>query len=133
MLCSPNCMQMMFRPTSIVAPLMLPRLPGIAMEALGTWMSSTRLRLNSFKTKFSWLGTRQQRAKLDMVALAADFPHFIFSSVVRDPGPGTYFCSSPKLTQPFLLLSTPPIAHCCPLPYSHCYCYSCPQFRRFQA
>src|SRR6218665_2319290 len=30
-----------------------------------------------------------------------------------DPGPGTYFCSSPKLTQPFLLLSTPPIAHCC--------------------
>src|SRR6218665_3193253 len=29
MLCSPNCMQMMFRPTSIVAPLMLPRLPGL--------------------------------------------------------------------------------------------------------
>src|SRR6218665_1946344 len=86
MLCSPNCMQMMFRPTSIVAPLMLPRLPGIAMEALGTWMSSNRLRLNSFKTKFSWIGTRQQLAKLDMVALAADFPHFIFSSVVRGLG-----------------------------------------------
>ena len=29
--------------------------------------------------KFIWLGTRQQLAKLDMVALAADFPHFIFS------------------------------------------------------
>src|SRR6218665_694432 len=46
-------------------------------------------------------------------------------------GPGTYFCFSPKLTQPFLLLSTSPIAHCCPFAYSHCYCYSCPQFRRF--
>src|SRR6218665_1225911 len=49
----------------------------IAMEALGTWISSNRLRLNSLKTKFIWLGTRQQLAKLDMVALAADFPHFI--------------------------------------------------------
>src|SRR6218665_598799 len=39
-------------------------------------MSSNRLRLNSLKTKFIWLGTRQQLAKLDMIALAADFPHF---------------------------------------------------------
>src|SRR6218665_4082566 len=36
--------------------------------------------------KFIWLGTRQQLAKLAMVALAADFPHFIFPSVVRDLG-----------------------------------------------
>src|SRR6218665_739881 len=62
------------------------RAMSIAMEALGTWMSSNRLRFNSLKTKFIWLGTRQQLAKLDMVALAANFPHFIFSSVVRDLG-----------------------------------------------
>ena len=49
-------------------------------------MSSNRLRLNSLKTKFIWLGTRQQLAKLDMVALATNFPNFIFSSVVRDLG-----------------------------------------------
>src|SRR6218665_2198326 len=56
----------------------------IAMEALGTWMSSNLLRLNSLKTKFIWLGTRKQLAKLDMATHTADFPHFIFSSVVRD-------------------------------------------------
>jgi len=56
------------------------------MEALGTWMSSNRLRLNFLKTKFVWLGVRQQLAKLDMATLAAEFPHFIFSSVVRDLG-----------------------------------------------
>src|SRR6218665_683116 len=35
------------------------RAMSIAMEALGTWMSSNRLRLNSLKTKFIWLGPRQ--------------------------------------------------------------------------
>ena len=49
-------------------------------------MSSNRLRLNSLKTQFIWLGTRQQLAKLDMAALATAFPHFVFSSVVRDLG-----------------------------------------------
>src|SRR6218665_1636085 len=39
------------------------RAMSIAMDALGTWMSSNRLRLNSLKTKFIWLGTRQQLAK----------------------------------------------------------------------
>src|SRR6218665_2752104 len=42
--------------------------------------------LNSLKTKFLWLGTRQKLAKLDMATLAAEFPHFISSSVVRDLG-----------------------------------------------
>src|SRR6218665_3131728 len=32
------------------------------MGALGAWMSSNRLRLNSAKTQFIWLGTRQQLA-----------------------------------------------------------------------
>src|SRR6218665_3391303 len=45
------------------------------MEALGSWMSSNRLRLNPHKTQFIWLGTRQQLAKLDMVALTSAFPH----------------------------------------------------------
>src|SRR6218665_3440105 len=50
------------------------------IEALGSWMSSNRLRLNPHKTQFIWLGTRQQLAKLDMVALTSAFPHFTFSS-----------------------------------------------------
>jgi len=49
-------------------------------------MSSNLLHLNSLKTEFIWLGTRQQLAKLDMATLAAEFPHFSFSSVVRDLG-----------------------------------------------
>ena len=56
------------------------------MDALGSWMSSNRLRLNPHKTQFIWLGTRQQLAKLDMVALTSAFPHFTFSSAVRDLG-----------------------------------------------
>src|SRR6218665_3059082 len=40
------------------------------MRALETWMSSNRLRLNSAKTQFIWLGTRQQLARLDMAALS---------------------------------------------------------------
>src|SRR6218665_278679 len=56
------------------------------MEALGSWMSSNCLRLNPHKTQFIWLGTRQQLAKLDMVALTSAFPHFTFSSTVRDLG-----------------------------------------------
>jgi len=42
--------------------------------------------LNPHKTQFIWLGTRQQLAKLDMVALTSAFPHFTFSSTVRDLG-----------------------------------------------
>src|SRR6218665_3794713 len=53
------------------------------MEALGSWMSSNRLRLNPHKTQFIWLGTRQQVTKLDMVALTFAFPHFTFSSTVH--------------------------------------------------
>src|SRR6218665_3411969 len=56
------------------------------MEALGSGMSSNRLRLNPHKPQFIWLGPRQQLAKLDMVALTSAFPHFTFSSTVRDLG-----------------------------------------------
>src|SRR6218665_383541 len=50
------------------------------MGAFGAWMSSNRLRLNSAKTQFIWLGTRQQLAHLDMAALSAAFPLLTFSS-----------------------------------------------------
>ena len=57
-----------------------------AMGALADWMSSNRLRLNAQKTKFIWLGTWQQLAKLDHNALSAEFPNMSFSSEVRDLG-----------------------------------------------
>src|SRR6218665_2279400 len=51
------------------------------LDVLETWMST-----NPSKTQFIWFGTRQQLAKLDLSAIAADFPHFIFSPVVCDLG-----------------------------------------------
>ena len=62
------------------------RAMSLALGALEAWMSSNRLRLNPSKTQFIWLGTRQQLAKLDLSTIAADFPQFVFSSVVRDLG-----------------------------------------------
>src|SRR6218665_814300 len=56
------------------------------MRAIETWMSSNRLRLNSAKTQFIWLGTRQQLARLDMAALSDAFSLLSFSSSVRDLG-----------------------------------------------
>src|SRR5688572_5052725 len=53
------------------------------LDALGMWMSSNRLCLNSAKTKFIWLGTWQQLAKLDLATLAAEFPSYTFSATVR--------------------------------------------------
>ena len=53
---------------------------------LEKWMASNRLRLNSAKTKFMWLGTRQQLAKLNLLFLSAKFPGFTFSASVRDLG-----------------------------------------------
>ena len=41
---------------------------------LETWMSTNHLRLNPSKTKFIWFGTQQQLGKLDLSAVAADFP-----------------------------------------------------------
>src|SRR6218665_726596 len=56
------------------------------LDVLQTWMSTNHLRLNPSKTQFISFGTRQQLAKLDLSAVAADFPHFIFSPVVHDLG-----------------------------------------------
>jgi hypothetical protein len=57
-----------------------------AADTLTAWLSSNRLRLNSSKTQYIWLGTRQQLAKLDLASLATDFPHVTFSTSVRDLG-----------------------------------------------
>src|SRR6218665_2548560 len=56
------------------------------MRALETSMSSNRFRLNSAKTQFIWLGTRQQLSQLDRAALSDSFPLLTFSSAVRDLG-----------------------------------------------
>src|SRR6218665_4181602 len=58
----------------------------LATGALVAWMSSNRLRLNPSKTQYIWLCTRQQLAKLDLVAMALRFPHLAFSLTVRDLG-----------------------------------------------
>src|SRR6218665_3858974 len=57
-----------------------------AMGALADWVSLNRLRLNARKTKFIWLGTRQQLAKINLDALSTEFPTMSFSQVVRDLG-----------------------------------------------
>src|SRR6218665_714884 len=59
---------------------------GHVLGKFETWMSSNRLRLNPAKTKFMWLGTRQQLAKLNLDALANKFPSYTFSATARDLG-----------------------------------------------
>src|SRR6218665_2255604 len=58
----------------------------LATGAPVAWMSSNRLRLNPSKTQCTWLGTRQQVAKLVLAAMAVRFPHIAFSLTVRDLG-----------------------------------------------
>ena len=55
-------------------------------QDLHLWMSSNRLSLNSSKTQLIWFGTPQQLLKLDYTLLSEKFPHFTFSSSVRDLG-----------------------------------------------
>ena len=62
------------------------RAMGRTLAALEAWMSSNRLRLNPAKTKFIWLGTRQQLARLNLADLAIEFPSYTFSTTVRDLG-----------------------------------------------
>src|SRR6218665_3171466 len=57
-----------------------------AVDTLQAWMSSNRLRLNPTQTQFIWFGTRQQFAKIGLGSLAIKYPHFTFSSSVRDLG-----------------------------------------------
>ena len=49
-----------------------------ALDVLGAWMSSNRLRLNPSKTQCIWLSTGQQLAKIDLAALASEFLQFGF-------------------------------------------------------
>ena len=58
----------------------------LATGALVVWMSLNRLRLNPSRTKYIWLGTRQQLAKLDLAAMAVSFSHIDFSLTLRDLG-----------------------------------------------
>src|SRR6218665_2875898 len=52
-----------------------------------TWMSSNRLRLNSAKTQFIWLGTRQHYwLGWTWLLSLMRFPLLTFSSALRDLG-----------------------------------------------
>src|SRR6218665_164771 len=62
------------------------RAMGHTLTALETWMASNRLCQNPARTKFMWLGTPQQLAKLNLIDLSAEFPNYTFSSSVRDLG-----------------------------------------------
>jgi|SRR6218665_954784 len=59
---------------------------GQDLTALEMWMASNRLCPNPTKTKFIWLGTRQQLAKLDLTDISSEFPNYTFSSLVQDIG-----------------------------------------------
>src|SRR6218665_2966707 len=59
---------------------------GQALTVLEMWMASNRLCLNPAKTKFIWLGTQQQLAKLDLTDISSQFPNYAFASSVRDLG-----------------------------------------------
>src|SRR6218665_3034870 len=62
------------------------RAMGHTLTALETCMASNRLCLNPAKTKFMWLGTPQQLAKVNLIDLSAEFPNYTFSASVRDLG-----------------------------------------------
>ena len=56
------------------------------IDAMESWMSSNRLRLNADKTQFIWFGTRQQLAKRDLASLASISPSLISCDSVRNLG-----------------------------------------------
>ena len=53
---------------------------------IDTWMSSNRLKLNSDKTQFIWLGTRYQRQKVDITSIQLGISEVKFQSNVNDLG-----------------------------------------------
>src|SRR6218665_1936924 len=89
---------------------------------------TNRLHLNPSKTKYIWLGTRQQLANLDLAAMAVRLPHIAFSLTVRDLGLtlDQQLTFAPHINRP----SAPAASATCHLSLSHfhCYCYSCPRF-----
>ena len=97
MMCWVSYTQMTSRPTGTAWHLTCAvRAMSLAMGALVAWMSTNRLRLNPSKTQFIWLGTRQQLAKLDLAALAADFPISLFFFCLgpwSHARPRAYLCS----------------------------------------
>lgn len=65
-------------PCSFLMPLLSFLVMSYALGVLETWISANRLRLKSSKPIFIWLGIRQQLAKQDLAAIAADFPISLF-------------------------------------------------------
>jgi hypothetical protein len=58
----------------------------LAIETIGTWMSSNRLRLNPDKTQYIWFGTRQRLKNRDIRGLTALSSSLVETSSVRDLG-----------------------------------------------
>ena len=85
-LCWVSCTLMIFRPACLHCfasdAMAAVRAMILATGALVAWMSSNRLWLNPSKPQYIWLGTRQQLAKLDLAAMAASFPHILYSLLV---------------------------------------------------
>ena len=106
------------------------------MEALGSWMSSNRLRLNPHTMQFIWLGTRQQLAKLDMVALICLSSFYFLLNSPRPwchLGSGTHPCSPHPLALSCLLLPAPSTSRSFPVTYQYCRSHPCPFLCHFQA
>ena len=57
-----------------------------AIDIIGAWMSSNRLRLNSGKTQFIWFGTRQRLENRDLPQLVAVSASFASNDSVRNLG-----------------------------------------------
>ena len=58
----------------------------LAIETIGTWMSSNRLRLNPDKTQYIWFGTRQRLKNRDIRGLTALSSSLVETSSVCDLG-----------------------------------------------
>ena len=64
------------------------------INAISTWMSSNRLKLNRDKTQFIWMGLRQRLMKIQQAALFAQGAELSPLGSVRDLG----FIIDSKLT-----------------------------------
>lgn len=81
-----------------------------ATEALGHWLSSNHLRLNSDISQFLWLGGRTQLATVDMEFPNSSFTDTHYSSSVRDNRSSCFIykpCQSYVWNMPLPSSSTP--------------------------
>jgi len=61
------------------------------LDAINSWMTSNRLKLNMDKTQFIWLGTAQQLAKVNIRSIALNDVNFHLSDKVTCLGPSSFW------------------------------------------